>query len=502
MIAPKRVCCAALVWASWFVAAPDVTAGPASAPAVAARIVLTEKHFWWKHYTFFPPRLSVAGAKAAAVELGDASRAKALEKHYHSGFQTPLPPEAWKAAEFEDAAWLLERGRQFLCGDSRAMSYARPDATSPYLRGTDPFVEEVGLVCQRGKFLVNDRSKVGKLLLSLTYRGGFVAYLNGREVARASLPAGRIAPHTPAKEYPLDAFFLKDGTDKRQPLHWYSHRQSPQWELRERQFGPVEVDRSALRNGVNVLAVEFHRTDYPAECRRKTDWRSRPSLFWATLGLSLLSLRADAAEGAVEPAGARRDGLQLWSVDVTTSVSDLACPNYDQTRREVRIVGARNGKFSGQVIVASPEALPQAIARATGLRHADGKASIPAGNIEIAYGAVNPTWGGGLNYLTTVLPDDMDVKTLGRRFDALLAAPPAGAGATPIWITVTVPADAPAGRYTGTLAVRVQGAEPTDVPIHLYVADWTLPDVKDYDSLIHLYQSPDTLARYYKLQPW
>ena len=40
------------------------------------------------------------------------------------------------------------------------------------------------------------------------------------------------------------------------------------------------------------------------------------------------------------------------------------------------------------------------------------------------------------------------------------------------------------------------------MPIELSVADWALPDVKDYASLINIYQSPDTLAEVYKVEPW
>lgn len=477
-------------------------AASAEAPAEAGTTVLNERHFWRKHYSFFPPRLSIKAAEAAGVELDEGARATFLARHYHSGFHSPPPAEGWRAPGFDDSAWLLERGRQFVCGDSRAMEYTKPDATNPYLRGTDPFVEEVGLICQRGKFLAADRSKVRRLLLSLTYRGGFVAYLNGKEVARASLPAGEVTPRTAADDYPLEAFFLTGGGKTNQPLHWFTHRQSTQWPLRERTFGPAEIDRGALRDGLNVLSIEFHRTDYPAECNRKTDWRTQPSLYWATLGMSLMSLGAEADDGAVRAAPARRTRLEVWPVDITAAVSDRTCRNHDEPLGPVRIAAARNGTFAGQVIVAGQEALEGVSAAAGELVHAAGKARIPAASVHVAYGAANPAWKGGLGYHSTILPHDMKMDTLGSRFDALLEAPPAGVSAMPIWAMVKVPPDAPAGRYAGTLTIKVQAAQPVRVPVELHVSDWTLPDVKDYASLINIYQSPDTLVSYYKLQPW
>jgi len=117
----------------------------------------------------------------------------------------------------------------------------------------------------------------------------------------------------------------------------------------------------------------------------------------------------------------------------------------------------------------------------------------------------------------------------GVRFDGLVAAPPArvepvkvgkvdgarkmirealglpaprDAAVIPVWVTVDVPKDASPGRYGGTLTIRAKGIEPVEVPVDLSVADWSLPDLKDYATLVFIYQSPETLARYYKVAMW
>jgi len=498
-----RISLCAVLAAANFTLASEAASGPASAgPASAGKTVLSQKHFWRKHYTFFPPSLSAKAAKALGLDSDRASRTEFLARHFYSGFETPPPPEQWRQPDYDDAAWLLERGRQFVCGDSRAMKYNAPDATNAYLRGTDPFVEEVGLICQRGRFIVKDPAKVGKLLLSLVCRGGFVAYLNGTEVARAWLPAGRITPFTPAAEYPLEAFFLKGDSKNRQPLQWYTHRGSDQWALRERSFGPVPIDTGLLREGVNVLAIELHRAEYPAECKRKVNWRTRPSLVFATLGLSLLELRAEPAGDAVAPASTRRGGLDVWPADIAGAYSDRTCPNHDYQPAPVRIVAARNGSFAGQAIVASDSPIEGLTAAASALVHTDSGARIPRDRIRIRYGAVNPTWRGGLGYLTTVLPQEMKLNSLGNRFDILLADPPSGTDCIPVWITVDVPRDASAGDYGGAVSITVNGHDAVRMPIDLYVADWSLPDVEDQVSLLNIYQSPETLARYYQVEPW
>ena len=40
------------------------------------------------------------------------------------------------------------------------------------------------------------------------------------------------------------------------------------------------------------------------------------------------------------------------------------------------------------------------------------------------------------------------------------------------------------------------------MPLGLHVADWKLPDPKDFHTFVGLYQSPDTLAIKYKVPLW
>ena len=91
-----------------------------------------------------------------------------------------------------------------------------------------------------------------------------------------------------------------------------------------------------------------------------------------------------------------------------------------------------------------------------------------------------------------------------RTFDPLLDQPTAVVPSTvvPVWVTVRVPKTAAPGLYRGALVLTTQASQPITVPIEVSVADWTLPDVKDYACLLNIYQSPDTLAMYYKAPLW
>ncbi len=487
----------------------------ATTPLFAGELIaLSAGCHWRKHYTFFPPRLTVAAAKEKGIPTDPASRAKALAGQVRSGLHTPPPPDGWTRPEFDDAHWFGGSGVGFTTGDGRA-----PAGWPLFqVRGCHAGTVEVGLIVMRGRFRVEDPAKVKRLRLSVTYRGGFVAYLNGREIARPSMPKGKVHPDTPAGPYPLDAFLAPGEKGKRHPLHWWNHQKKefhPHWKARERSAGPIAIKPGLLRKGVNVLALEFHRTDYPIECTRK-----KVGLCFATLGLVELLLKADTPADNIVASDRRPPGLQLWNADPWASVSDTGYGNPLEPLRPVRIAAARNGSFSGKVVVGSTQPIEELKTTMVPLKSKAG--AIQTEHIRVRFAALNPLHRGGRFSRVNGIG--------GTRFDRLLDAPPAkvepttiakatGAQATirnayglplevrngaviPVWITVRVPKDAPAGDYTGTLTIAAKGVRPVLVPVHLSVADWTLPDLKDYVTLIFIYQSPETLARYYKVAMW
>ncbi len=455
-------------------------------PLSGGEALLTQRHYWRKHYTTFPPVFADEGAQAPRPDSLAAMFPEA-------------PPSNWAAPDFDDDDWLLAPGQEFEHGvkDLKLIGEMSQEGISTRLRGTDPFLPAVGLVCLRGRFAVADRTKVRRLTLALSCRGGFVAYLNGVEVARAHLPEGNLRPGTPAEAYPPEAFFYRDSLEKGRPRPLDTNDlRCPQWALRERAFGPVAIPLGPLRNGANVLAIEMHRGTYPPQCMRQ------PDAIAATVGLGRLELRLDAQDGATRTGPG---GIQVWTVDTTRTLFEPALSAANESRGKVRIVGARNGTFAGQAIVASDEPLRGLSARAAALKQVSGSGLIPAEAIRVRYGVPNPFWPDALRQMGMPVTPPRWKRDAGAeggtRFDMLLDAPPANATAVAIWVSARVPKGAPAGRYTGELAIEAQGRAFAGT-LELHVCDWTLPDVKDYATLLHIYQSPDTLARYYKVEPW
>ncbi|MBM4033580.1 MAG: hypothetical protein FJ291_17595, partial [Planctomycetes bacterium] len=447
-------------------------------------ILLTHRDSWRKHYTFSRP--VAAGGGVVRVPAGTPP----LSDSIYGIFPAP-PPAGWTQADFDDGQWLLLRGGEFTHGvrDKGMVEKITLDATSAHLRGSDPGFLPVGLICQRSRFLVQDRRRVKALTLSLTYRGGFAAYLNGREVARGGLPAGEAKPDTPAEAYPPEAFFYHDSLEKGRPRPLDPNdARSGQWRLRERTFGPAEIPLTALRDGVNVLAIELHRGAYP-------DVAARNGVTFNAVGLCLLELTA-----AAEPGAFGGTTQRVFTVDTSRSLFDPAA-TANEAAGPIRIVAARNGVFAGQVVVTNADGLS---ARASQLRRVGGEGAILASAIQIRYGVPNPFWPAALADLGMLVPIRWKLDAGlggGTRFDVLLDTPPGKPNPVAVWLSLSVPRASPAGQYAGELTIDAKGG-PLKAPIEVQVADWTLPDVKDYTSVINIYQSPETLAEYYKVKPW
>ena len=132
---------------------------------------------------------------------------------------TAAPPAAWRDLSYVDDAW--ETGQSgFGYGDG-------DDATV-----LDDMEGNYLTVFVRKRFRVTDVSKVTSLLLEVDYDDGFIAYLNGTEVARANVEeAGHDRPATDAHEASGPEQFV------------------------------VPAPQSVLRSGINVLAIEGHDDD-------------------------------------------------------------------------------------------------------------------------------------------------------------------------------------------------------------------------------------------------
>ncbi len=439
--------------------------------------------------------------------LKEADPKATKEKVFGPDLNTDPPPNGWFKPGFDDSRWFRAPGPFY--GGVRGWARAYSD------KGGARF-------CLRGKFTVKSPQAVKTLTLSLRYRGGFVAYLNGKEAFRQHLPAGPLAADVPAAPYPKDAYV--DAKGKILPGLYHVDRRVKQGEKdlsgrvarRQRSFGPARLPLELLREGANVLAIDLRRSVFRPDALK---WSGRERNAWPHLELSELHLVA--AGSGIVPNVARPDGVQVWNQDVhrVFSVAEYGDPHVPL--RPVRVVGARNGVYSAQVVVGSTSAIKGLQATVTDLKHTDGRGRIPASSVRVRYvglstlgisgshsGLALPGWRPVPAFAVLVGDPPREVKAVALPTDhrkrAVLGLPPQmkPAAVQPVWITVHVPEDAPAGQYKGTLAISAQGIRNVNVPVELEVIDLTLPDVGDFRTFIAVYQSPESVAIQYGVPMW
>ncbi len=438
----------------------------AAAPAPERTVVLGATSYWRMHHTLAPPVVAVGGRLEPV-----------LRKNAWLDGATPPPPDGWQAPDFDDSHWLR--------------TTPQGGCQTPYLARQ----------CLRGRFMVTDPAKVQDLQLTLRYHGGAVVYLNGAELTRCHLPAGA----TLAEAYPLDAYVAASGDLLAQEGTYIGPGKlapPPDAEAakriasRDRLLDHFPIPASALRRGVNVLAIELVRSPYHEvllETREQAGGRNRHNRFdWYTCQLRGVNLTACSLAG-LEPNTERPAGFQVWNSDPLAADGSLDYGDPCEPLRPLRLVGARGGAFSGKVVAGSSRPIAGLKAAAGDLRGPGG--TIPASAVRVRYGF---TWGTEAGFCG------------GQGYDAIRAPyprPPAFFGAlsdtpredavVPVWVTVNVPHDAPAGRYEGQLRIEAKGETPVAVPIQLDVSDYTLPDPQDYRTWVELIQTlPHSVLRF------
>ena len=457
--------------------------------------------FWRIHHELAAPLL-VLDKGLEPVDFRWHHGDRVLNTFRWAGSETTPAGDGWTGEGFDDTSWL--RGP------------ARMVCLSPL----------VARLSMRGRFEVTDPSKVRNLRLSVSYRGGVIVYLNGKEAARKDI-AGKDADGRPlARGYPADAFTPTGGWSGA----WTrgGATESEHDIALRRRSAEIELPARLLRKGVNVLALEIVRAPYHKiveEMKGKRGSRYCPyCLAFNTCQIELVRLHAAAGDGIV-PNVVRPKGFQVWN-------SNTLCADYDLDFGDpgpvlpVKLVGARNGSYSGKVAVGSDAPIRGLRVTAGDLEAAG--ATIPASAVRIRYGI---PWGreAGVNGQRSIyrgsVPqfdcyprrptmlgaladrplDEFPVRVVGPG-GADLKFPgqvePVPGAVVPVWITVDVPRNTPAGLFKGQVMIAAEGQAAHAVPVQVEVIDYTLPDPQDYRTVLDLIQSPDTLVLEYGVKPW
>ena len=307
--------------------------------------------------------------------------------------------------------------------------------------------------------------------------------------------------------------------------------------LRDRELGPLKVPVNLLRKGANVLAIEvrtsrLHPIALNQNPRFPNDEFGWSSFTWSHGNLQAVELRTSSP--SVSSALARPEGVQVWVEDMHYRVHAPEFLPRGEPMGAIRLVGVPNGTYSAQLAVGSSRALTALKVSLSDLKPADapGTGSIPAaagraffmtpqpltqlGPLARSRGAFHPGFVSEMGRVELArhiaaplpfLPDNQLVKELEKMtyFDQLGETAPeqiAAASCQAIWLSWKIPADAPPGRYKGSVRIEGQGMEPASIPVEAEVIGWRLPDPKDFQTIVTIEHSPYGVAKQYKTPLW
>jgi len=318
--------------------------------------------------------------------------------------RTPPPPADWTESNFDDARW-PRFVKPFAVGPNASLYFSQWSMQSPGLQAGH----------FRFRFRVPDPSRAGRVTVAAEYIGGVRIFVNGREVARGSLPAldagqmprvsdaaaspaeGRAARQGPAGEladedvppgYGREAYqtlfaevrekyrkrWREKNPGKAAPRYygfanWEMPRGSRIYKARNRTLGPVAVPADALRKGTNVLAVEVRAAPLNPIALSGGGYRGGGGWtnVWLHGSLSTLALRAT---GDVPSGLGRPKGVQVWAEDMHRRVYDCEYLPAGAGPGRIELVGARNGAYAAQVVVGSDRELTDVAVVPTALRAA------------------------------------------------------------------------------------------------------------------------------------
>ena len=450
------------------------------------KIILSTYTLWRTRLVFEPEEVLLQSGKIDHVRLKlKENWRKVTRVTKFEAVKVPffrLPPKTspdWMKPDHDDGDWARARGPMLLDDERRT---------------------EWKLLLLRGAFEVTDPAKAAGLKLSINYKGGIVVYVNGQELTRQHMPKGEINMYTPAEPDPEATFMFPSGYLGHKP-GW--KRPFPEWtammKARIRKLVELEIPPARLRKGRNVIAIAIHRS--PARWQFYTT-RIKPSPYGAYddrsrtrySRVSFHGLRLTALpDSTVTPNLGRHktEGLAVWNQSVARKVytSDYGDPF--TPLRPVKIPAMRNGAFSGQVVVGSDAPIKGLKVETTDLA---GPGTIPASAVQFLYG----------------LPDGHMLRARKPWFDTLDDVPPAEVAllkgvdraVQPVWIKVSVPRDAKPGTYKGTVTIRAADVKARRVPVEMQVFDWTLPEPHEYVVDMDYFQSPESVAMWYKVPMW
>jgi len=493
---------AAVLAAGWVQAAEP--ARPA-APAVDETVLLGENTLWAQFRVAGPNYVRNADGSLSRVKIKinsfELSRVESVDQRgswnltgdWDAADATPAPAPDWASPTFDAGAWPRER----LPLPSGSL-WLPAHQTGNLFGSTGTFNQfDTTKLLTRATFTVKDPAQVKSLRLSLDYWGGVVVYVNGKEAMRADLAdAQKDQAEIVAKDYPLEAFLMPDG----KPLPADDDKNKERLVLRDRQLRDFAIPAALLRPGVNVLAIECRAAPFPSQAVQAKG----SGADWPPIGILKARLTVSPGTSATGP---RPVGIQVWNVMPYDTVTTFDYGDTTRPLRPIEIRAARNSVFSGRLMVSSDQPIKGLKVTVTDLQAKAG-VKLPAAAVRVRYAVPATT---AKSYAPPAYRFDGLLDAIPAEIPVIEASLPKGSfyhqklerralptvAMAPLWFTVKVPRDLPAGEYEGQVRVVAEGLAETKAPLRVKVSAWTMPDPKDFRIQNGLYEAEEVVARHY-----
>jgi len=467
----KTVALIALVMGVW---AGRQTAGAAEEKATPgdSRVEILNKTTKLRYRMTYktPETVNAAGQVSVAME--------GKKPAPMTAYVSPLPDAEWTRAGFDDTGWSRDIVPVEVSAGGR--SYRRLEAHTGFR------------LYVRGNFIVTNPAAVKDLRIAVEYVGGVVVLVNGKEVARGHLQPGALSKKAQAKRYPDDTFLDAKGL-----LTSNLKKDGKRLARRIRKLPEVAVPAGLLKKGLNIVALELYRAPI-SESLTKVK-RQRKARILPHLGLARLKVTA-ASDSGVQPNAGQLKAVRVWSCGPCNMVYANDAGDVQDPVLPVTIVAARNGTFSGRLVVSAPEAIRNLKTALSELKYEGGKQAIPASQIRIRY-TERATKNKGWVHSRKQARFDLLTEKPAPEIPTLRTAR-GPVATTCVWVTVRVRRNIPAGKYAAKLTVSADGIAPVAVPVRIMVSNWALPDSKDFSVRNSFYPSHESVALYYGVPFW
>lgn len=198
--------------------------------------------------------------------------------------------------------------------------------------------------------------------------------------------------------------------------------------------------------------------------------------------------------------------VEEWS-KVTNDVNvSFASDNVRYPKERVPVVSSKEWiikswkgeKVHTQILVWTKKSIPEVSFKTGDLMNEKGN-RISSKNIKAAFVryVMTDEFGKGCDDRKTT---DYDSSLVEDPIDIIDKIPVQANTAQPIWLTIQVPGDIPAGKYSGTITINA--AKKFDLKISLNVLNHLLPSADQWKFDLDLWQSPDPIAKVHDVKLW